>query len=93
MASSFTRGNRVDTQATADGFAKASSCRRVIFETGRMSPILRHGLRWPVVCVESWQAHQALKSLATHKTDCNAGGLAHLARTGSQACVCEVAAG
>jgi transposase len=36
-----------------------------------------------VVCVESRQAYQALKSLATHKTDRNdARGLAHLARTG-----------
>jgi transposase len=39
--------------------------------------------RFPVVCVESRQAYQALKSLATHKTDRNdARGLAHLARTG-----------
>jgi transposase len=37
----------------------------------------------PVVCIESRQASQALKSLATHKTDRNdARGLAHLARTG-----------
>ena len=37
----------------------------------------------PVVCIESRQAYQALKSLATHKTDRNdARGLAHLARTG-----------
>ena len=37
----------------------------------------------PVVCVESRQAYQALRSLATHKTDRNdARGLAHLARTG-----------
>jgi transposase len=36
-----------------------------------------------VVCVESRQAYQALKSLATHKTDRNdARGLAHLPRTG-----------
>ena len=41
----------------------------------------QHGL--PVVCVESRQAYQALKLLATHKTDRNdARGLAHLARTG-----------
>jgi transposase len=33
--------------------------------------------------VENRQAYQALKSLATHKTDRNdARGLAHLARTG-----------
>ena len=51
-----------------------------------MAPILFHGvnqLGLPVVCVESRQAYQALKSLATHKTDRNdARGLAHLARTG-----------
>ena len=51
-----------------------------------MAPMLYHGLRErdvPVVCIESRQAYQALKSLATHKTDRNdARGLAHLARTG-----------
>jgi len=66
--------------------AKFPSCRRILFETGRMAPALYHGLSQlglPVVCVESRQAHQALKSLATHKTDRNdARGLAHLARTG-----------
>ena len=39
-----------------------------------MPPILFHGLSQlslPVVCVESRQAYQALKSLATHKTDRN----------------------
>src|SRR4029077_2109699 len=73
-------------EAIADEFAKAPSCRRIVFETGRMAPILFHGLSQlglPVVCVESRQAYQALKSLATHKTDRNdARGLAHLARTG-----------
>src|SRR4051794_8462595 len=62
------------------------ACRRVLFETGRMGPMLYHGfsqLGVPVVCVESRQAYQAFKSLATHKTDRNdARGLAHLARTG-----------
>jgi len=66
--------------------AKAPACRRVVFETGRMAPMLYHGLcerGVPVVCIESRQAYQALKSLATHKTDRNdARGLAHLARTG-----------
>ena len=51
-----------------------------------MAPILFHGLSQlglPVVCVESRQAYQTLKSLATHKTDRNdARGLAHLARSG-----------
>jgi hypothetical protein len=52
-----------------------------------MAPILFHGLSQlglPAVCVESRQAYQALKSLATHKTDRNdARGLAHLARAPS----------
>jgi transposase len=73
------------TASTADAIAgelaKAPSCRRIVFETGRMVPILFHGLSQlglPVVCVESRQAYQALKSLATHKTDRNeARGLAH----------------
>ncbi len=73
-------------EAIAGALAKAPSCRRIVFETGRMAPTLFHGLSelgLPVVCVESRQAYQALKSLATHKTDRNdARGLAHLARTG-----------
>src|SRR5271163_4539060 len=73
-------------EAIAGELAKAPTCRRIVFETGRMAPILFHGLNqlgFPVVCVESRQAYQALKSLATHKTDRNdARGLAHLARTG-----------
>jgi transposase len=51
--------------------AGAPACRRVVFETGRMAPMLHHGLAErgvPVVCIESRQASQALKSLATHKT-------------------------
>jgi transposase len=72
--------------AIADQLAKARSCGRIVFETGRMAPILFHGLSelgLPVVCVESRQPYQALKSLTTHKTDRNdARGLAHLARTG-----------
>ena len=51
-----------------------------------MAPMLYHGLDAlgvPVICIESRQAHQALKSLATQKTDRNdARGLAQLARTG-----------
>lgn len=73
-------------EVIAAELAKAPTCRRVIFETGRMAPMLYHGLHErgvPVVCIESRQAYQALKSLATHKTDRNdARGLAHLARTG-----------
>ena len=70
----------------AAALARVPSCQWVLFETGRMAPMLYHGLSQlglPVVCVESRQAYQALKSLATHKTDRNdARGLAHLARTG-----------
>ena len=70
----------------AAALARVPACRRILFETGRMAPMLYHGLNQlglPVVCVESRQAYQALKSLATHKTDRNdARGLAHLARTG-----------
>ena len=70
----------------AVALARVPACRRLLFETGRMAPMLYHGLSQlglPVVCVESRQAYQALKSLATHKTDRNdARGLAHLARTG-----------
>ena len=66
--------------------AGAPACRRVVFETGRMAPMLHHGLTErgvPVVCIESRQASQAGKSLVTQKTDRNdARGLAHLAGTG-----------
>jgi transposase len=72
--------------AIAAELAKAPSPQRIVFETGRMATALYHGLAavgLPIVCIESRHAHQALKSLATHKTDRNdARGLAHLARTG-----------
>jgi transposase len=72
--------------AIAAEMTKAPACRRIVFETGRMAPTIYHGLAGlglPVVCIESRQAYQALKTLATHKTDRNdARGLAHLARTG-----------
>ena len=45
-------------QAVANELAKAPSCRRIVFETGRMAPILLHELNQlglPVVCVESRQ--------------------------------------
>jgi len=74
------------TAAIAAELAKAPAVQRIVFETGRMATTLYHGLNalsLPVVCIESRHAHQALKSLATHKTDRNdARGLAHLARTG-----------
>src|ERR1700751_4655776 len=72
--------------AIAAELVKGPATKRIVFETGRMAPALYHGLDalgLPVVCIESRQAYQALKSLATHKTDRNdARGLAHLARTG-----------
>ena len=61
-------------EAIADELSQAPSCRRIVFETGRMALILFHGLSrlgLPVVCIESRQAYQALKSLATHQTDRN----------------------
>ena len=61
-------------EAIAGELSKAPSCRRIVFETGRMAPMLFHGLNQlglPAVCVESRQAYQALKSLATYKTDRN----------------------
>lgn len=73
-------------EGIAEALGRAPACRSVVFETGRMAPILYHGLSErgvPIVCIESRQAYQALKTLATHKTDRNdARGLAHLARTG-----------
>ena len=73
-------------KAIAAALAKGPAVERVLFETGRMAPTLFHGLTalgLPVVCAESRQAYQALRSLAAHKTDRNdARGLAHLARTG-----------
>jgi transposase len=70
----------------AASLAGVRACRWVLFETGRMVAMFYHGLRQlglPVVCVESRQAYQALRLLATHKTDRNdARGLAHLARAG-----------
>src|SRR5437868_13310968 len=48
----------------ATELAQVPTCRRILFETGRMAPMLYHGLSklgLPVVCVESRQAYQALK--------------------------------
>lgn len=73
-------------EAISAALEGAPACTNVVFETGRMAPMLYHGLSElgvPVICIESRQAYQALKTLATHKTDRNdARGLAHLARTG-----------
>lgn len=72
--------------AVTDFLSAGPTCTRVVFEIGRMTPMLFHGLAErgvPVQCIESRQAYQALKTLSGHKTDRNdARGLAHLARTG-----------
>ncbi|SDG36944.1 IS110 family transposase [Sulfitobacter delicatus] len=77
---------RSSPDAISDFLAAGPTCAGVVFETGRMAPMLYHGLTErgiPVQCIESRQAYQALKSLAGHKSDRNdARGLAHLARTG-----------
>ena len=83
----FTRARRRRRQRRSPAnWRKRRSVVASYSRRGRSRPILFHGLNQlglPVVCVESRQAHQALKSLATHKTDRNdARGLAHLARTG-----------
>ena len=47
-------------QAVANELAKVPSCRRIVFETGRMAPILfprLNQLGFPVICVESRQAY------------------------------------
>ena len=69
----------------AAALAQAPACRRIVLETGRMAPMLYHGrTAWITHYLHREPAaYQALKSLATHKTDRNdARGLAHLARTG-----------
>lgn len=73
-------------ESIASALRQAPRCSRVVFETGRMAPMLHHGLvafDVPVICIESRHAARTLLSLTTHKTDRNdARGLAHLARTG-----------
>ena len=50
------QGNAASTPADIEEeLAKAPECRRVVFETGRMAPMLFHGLTQrglPVVCVD-----------------------------------------
>ena len=43
-------------EAIADELASAPSCRRIVFETGRMAPILFHGLSQPP---SLWSASRA----------------------------------
>ena len=73
-------------EAIAGELAKAPSCRRIVFETGRMAPILFHGLSRlrPSRGLRRKPAGLSGAQVARHpKTDRNdARGLAHLARTG-----------
>lgn len=82
----FEASAKTSSTEIASVLSTVADCRRVVFETGRMAPTLFHGLTAagvPVVCIESRQAYQTLKSLKANKTDRNdAQGLAHLARTG-----------
>ena len=54
-------------KAISDFLTAGPECKGVVFETGRMAPMLYHGLvelSISVQCIESRQAYQALKSLA-----------------------------
>ena len=47
-------------EAIAGRLAKAPDCRLIVFETGRMAPVLYHGLSQlglPVTCVEREHRH------------------------------------
>src|SRR5262249_15838219 len=76
--------------------AQVPTCQPILFQPGRMPPMLFPGLSQlglPVVCGETRQAYQALKSLATHKTDRNdARPGASGANRVLQARLCEVPA-
>jgi len=78
----------------AAAFAKAPACERIVFETGRMAPMLYHGLSQlglPVVCVESRQAYHALKFVSDTQR-CTRPGASCPHRL-LQARPCEVPAG
>ena len=55
-------------EAIADKLSDAPSCHRIVFETGRMAPILFHGLSQlglPAVCVESRPIRRSSRSRPT----------------------------
>ena len=69
--------------AIATALQKAPHCDRVVFETGRMAPVLHHGLNAygiPVICIESRHAARTLRALTTHKTEAPAKQLSHVDR-------------
>src|SRR6516164_899509 len=83
-------------QAIADELAKAPSCLRVVFETGRMAPILFHGLSelgFPVVCVESRQASAQVARDSQDRPQRRARSCASGPHRFLQARACEVASG
>src|SRR5258708_13564556 len=59
----------------AVALTQAPSCERIVFETGRMAPMLYHALSrlgLPIVFIHSPQAHQTREAFATPKTEPNA---------------------
>jgi transposase len=62
----YERKTASTAEAISAELSKAPSCRRIVFETGRMAPILFHGLNQlglPVVCVESRQAYHPARRI------------------------------
>jgi transposase len=66
------------TESTAEAIAgelsKAPSCHRIVFETGRMAPILFHGLNQlglPVVCVVDlpWESGERFRFYAARPSN------------------------
>ena len=43
-------------EAIADKLSEAPGCHRIVFETGRMAPILFHGLSQLGLALEKWRA-------------------------------------
>jgi transposase len=76
----------IEAGRASEGIAGLSAAMQGLVAAGPLSQWLVDALtaaNLPVICVENRQVYQALKLLATHKTDHNdARGLAHLARTG-----------
>lgn len=59
-------------EAITNALRERPNLERVVFETGRMAPMLYHGLcerGVPAVCIESRQAHHTLRAIKANKTD------------------------